>query len=233
MNLFGSILRGIIAFLKAFAVALFRQGLSADFDFESEGQLEKGVTTVVLFDFQQGVATFNPKRRNAKGQVVNIPPERIQQDSIFWTGPSFVALTPDPANKLRCFVVAIGIGRGELSCSVDGDPGDGVVTLSKKIPIIVNPAVADDASEITEGEITDQLAAGPDPNPPPPPPVEPPVEPPAPPVEPPPVEPPPPPPVEPPAPPVEPPAPIEPPAVPPDGPPPVPPNTGENSGGGQ
>jgi hypothetical protein len=136
-----------------------------DVDLEIEGHVTKGALEMKLTDTQQGTLTVSAIKNKA-GR-----PAQVQAGSLLWTGPTFVALTP-AADGMSCVVVAMGIGGtdpgapGEVfvTVSADADLGEGVVTISKAVPIQV---VASQATEldVTESNIVEQTAPGPTPNP--------------------------------------------------------------------
>lgn len=109
-----------------------------------------------ITDSQQFLATIRPKTAAGK-------PAQVQAGSVLWTGPSFLAITP-AADGLTAIVVAMGVGSDVISVSADADLGDGVVTISGMLNVVVTPSQAVSLG-IDAGDVQEQVAPGPEPNP--------------------------------------------------------------------
>lgn len=110
-----------------------------------------------MFDDQQCTVFLKPK--TAKGKDAPIEP-----GSAIWTGPPFISIVPAADGKSAVFV-AMGLGSGRASVSIDADLGAGVRTLSREFPVTVNAREAD-SLDVFEDTPVDQVAAGPEANPP-------------------------------------------------------------------
>lgn len=132
------------------------EAITLDIDVTLEDKTIEGATNMNMTDSQQVTVTLKPKTKSGK-------PAPIQDGSVLWVGPAFVAVTPS-ADGMSAVYVAIGVGSGEGSVSADADLGAGVVTISKTFPVIVTPSQAE-SLDIVEGTPVEQVAAGPAPNP--------------------------------------------------------------------
>lgn len=129
---------------------------SIDFDTKLEDQTTIGAIEMKITDSQQFTATIRPKNKAGR-------PAPVEAGSVIWTGPSFVAITP-AADGLSAVVVAMGVGSDLLSVSADADLGEGVVTISGTLPLVVEASQAVSLG-IEASEPVEQVEAGPTPNP--------------------------------------------------------------------
>lgn len=76
--------------------------------------------------------------KNAKGGTPLTPPQKGTA-SYSSSDEAVFTVDEDPSDETKFKITPVGVGKGNLTASIDADPGDGVVTVSNSLEVEITP----------------------------------------------------------------------------------------------